>query len=113
MSSIADSQNPPEGPIHDKEFFFEDGNCVILAESTLFKVFQLFDLSRVPQRCSYLMTTHQIHRFLLARDCSAFTNMFTLPSGEHCPNSTTESEPLVLPDSLEDFRALCWALYAS
>ena len=39
--------------------------------------------------------------------------MFALPNGEHYPNSTTEGEPLVLQDSPEDFRALCWALYAS
>jgi len=34
--------------------------------------------------------TFQIHRFLLARDCSEFTNMFTLPSGKYCQNLMTE-----------------------
>ena len=38
--------------------------------------------------------------------------MFSLPSGETCPNSTTEDDPLILQDSADEFRALCWALYA-
>jgi len=54
----------------------------------------------------------QIHRYRLASDGSAFGSMFTLPSGEKCPNSTTEDEPLILQDSIDEFRALCWALYA-
>jgi hypothetical protein len=46
MTSIPNTQGPPKDRVRDKEFFLEDGNCVVLAESTLFKVFQLvFDSS--------------------------------------------------------------------
>lgn len=41
MTSISNTLGSPKDRVRDKEFFFEDGNCVVLAESTLFKVFQL------------------------------------------------------------------------
>jgi hypothetical protein len=38
--------------------------------------------------------------------------MFELPSGTSAANLMTEHDPLELPDNVEEFRALCWALYA-
>ena len=37
--------------------------------------------------------------------------MFELPNGTNATNLMTEDDPLELPDNLEEFRALCWALY--
>ena len=54
----------------------------------------------------------QIHRYRLASDGSAFGDMFSLPQDENALNSITEDEPLLLQDSVGEFRALCWALYA-
>ena len=38
--------------------------------------------------------------------------MFELPNGTSATNLMTEHDPLKLPDNAEEFRALCWALYA-
>jgi hypothetical protein len=59
------------------------------------------------------ITGLQIHRFLLERDSSAFSNMFSMPQGDPlaCPCGTDEN-PLVLYDDPDDFRALCWIIYA-
>ena len=54
----------------------------------------------------------QIHRSDLERDRSVFADMFSLPNGDDSPNTTTEADPLILPDKLNEFRALCWVLYA-
>jgi len=54
----------------------------------------------------------QIHRHLLASNGSAFGAVFSLPNGENAPDSTAEDEPLILRDNVDEFRALCWALYA-
>jgi hypothetical protein len=54
-----------------------------------------------------------VHRFLLARDGSAFENMFTLPSDRGTsPQGLSDDHPIVLYDDEDEFRALCWALYA-
>ncbi|CAA7262829.1 unnamed protein product [Cyclocybe aegerita] len=78
--------------VKDLDFFRPDGDCVIAIDNTLFK----------------------IHRYLLTRDSSVFADTFALPTdaslGE--PDSMSEENPLVLTDNIDDFRALCWALYA-
>ncbi|KIM40981.1 hypothetical protein M413DRAFT_11238 [Hebeloma cylindrosporum] len=90
MTTLSESSLSEAGYVHDKDFYHESGDCVVLVGKTLFKV----------------------HRYRLASDGSTFGDMFTFPNGEGCPNSTTEDDPLVLPDSVDEFRALCWALYA-
>ncbi|TFK34744.1 hypothetical protein BDQ12DRAFT_726607 [Crucibulum laeve] len=90
----SDDQDPDntivEEPVRDPEFYREDGDCVILVENTLFR----------------------IHRYLLARDNSAFVNMFNLPNTGTCSQTKSDGDPLVLHDSTQEFRAFCWALYA-
>lgn len=69
-----------------------DADCTLLAGNTVFKV----------------------HRFLLARDGSTFENMFALPTnGTTSPQQgRSDDDPIVLYDDEEEFRALCWVLYA-
>ncbi|KAJ6589088.1 hypothetical protein B0H19DRAFT_1102860 [Mycena capillaripes] len=78
------------GTICDSEYYKEGGDCRILVEDTLF--------------C--------IHRFLLERDSPIFQTMFQLPQGGEKPQGSTEEDPIVIVgDTVEQFRALCWALY--
>lgn len=65
--------------------------------------------------CS-LMDYIQVHRFLLARDSSAFENMFSMPHGEpadRSPEGYSDSNPIVLEgESACDFAELLTVLYA-
>ncbi|KIM40987.1 hypothetical protein M413DRAFT_28087 [Hebeloma cylindrosporum] len=79
------------GYVRDEEFWFKKGDCVVIVENTMLK----------------------IHLSDLERDGSVFADMFSLPNGDDSPNTTTEADPLILPDKLHEFRALCWMLYAS
>ncbi|KAF8204625.1 hypothetical protein BJ912DRAFT_2907 [Pholiota molesta] len=54
----------------------------------------------------------KIHRLLLERETSAFSNMFNLPQGNTGSQVNSDENPLVLHDDVNDFRALCWILYA-
>ncbi|KAJ7490542.1 hypothetical protein FB451DRAFT_621530 [Mycena latifolia] len=78
-------------PIPDTEYFFDDGDCMFLVQSSLFKLHKSF-LSRGPE--------------------SMFRDMFSIPQG----SSTTQSVELapirLTGDSKEEFRALCWVIYA-
>jgi len=74
------------GPIKDKRYFFDDGDCMFVVEGFLFK----------------------LHKWALCRDPdsdSTFRGMFnnTIP---------LKSDTITLTDSADDFRALCWAVYA-
>ncbi|KAF9483564.1 hypothetical protein BDN70DRAFT_873634 [Pholiota conissans] len=81
----------PEKPIvRDEMFYKEDGDCVIRVGAVLFK----------------------IHRNLLNRDASAFSDMFSLPQGNERTQGDADENPLVLYDDVDDFRALCWIIYA-
>ncbi|KAF5350861.1 hypothetical protein D9758_010521 [Tetrapyrgos nigripes] len=83
-------------PVRDSEYYISEGNTTIRVEGTLFKV----------------------HRYILARDGSAFENMFSLDA--HVPSFSDSSRegcsdenPIVLHgDTPDEFRALCWSLYA-
>ncbi|KAF9465334.1 hypothetical protein BDZ94DRAFT_1214844 [Collybia nuda] len=76
--------------IRDTTYYKEEGDCTIFVKTTLFK----------------------IHRFILARDGSTFEGMFALPPG-NCPTQgSSDDNPVVLHDEPDDFRAMCWALYA-
>ncbi|KAJ7105072.1 hypothetical protein C8R43DRAFT_1047100 [Mycena crocata] len=79
----------PEEPLRDEKYFFDDGDCMFLVEGVLFKLHKWPLCHREPE--------------------SAFFNMFIV--GEAPKFADPSHTPL--PDTnLEDFRALCWALYA-
>ncbi|KAF7298652.1 BTB domain-containing protein [Mycena indigotica] len=91
-SSVIESltKNDEPAPVQDAKYFFEDGDCVFLASGVLFK----------------------LHKFNLCRDRnSMFANMFTDAGGVAA--AQTEQEVIRLDDAAEDFRALCWAIYAT
>ncbi|KAF9481109.1 hypothetical protein BDN70DRAFT_804032 [Pholiota conissans] len=78
-------------PTRDETYYRADGDCVIRVEDVLFKV----------------------HRFLLVRDSAVFRDMFSMPQGSEEPSQiTTDEDPVVLHDDVDDFRALCWGVYA-
>ncbi|KAJ3512971.1 hypothetical protein NLJ89_g3213 [Agrocybe chaxingu] len=77
--------------VNDDQFFFPGGDCVVAIDGTLFKV----------------------HRFQLTREGSTFADLLTLPTETGSAPEMTEENPLVLTDDIADFRALCWALYAT
>ncbi|OCH92635.1 hypothetical protein OBBRIDRAFT_791083 [Obba rivulosa] len=83
-----------EHTTRDFEYYFDDGDCVIRVEDTVFRV----------------------HRFLLTRDGSAFADMFSLPPGSgtsEMPEGSSDANPIRLfGESAEDFRALLFILYA-
>ncbi|KAJ3504283.1 hypothetical protein NLJ89_g8014 [Agrocybe chaxingu] len=85
-------RSAPPGVIIDKDYFFADGNWVFRVSNTLFK----------------------LPRFLVMRGSPKLhtANMFNLPPGKPL-ESITESDILVVNESLEDFRALCWGLTAT
>ncbi|KAJ6504747.1 hypothetical protein C8R47DRAFT_157244 [Mycena vitilis] len=80
------------GLVHgnDTVYFFEDGDCIFEVVGVCFKLHKLF-LSRDPE--------------------SVFRNMFNIPQGSATEGLALDPIPLS-GDSLKDFRALCWALYA-
>ncbi|KAF9483565.1 hypothetical protein BDN70DRAFT_873637 [Pholiota conissans] len=86
--SLNSAQNDPI--VRDETYYKEKGDCVILVGRVLFK----------------------IHRYLLERDASAFLNMFALPQDDESTQSTSDEDPLILHDDVDDFRALCWIMYA-
>jgi len=76
--------------VRDPLYYYENGDCVIRVGSTLFKV----------------------HTFLLTRDSSAFVEMFSLLQGVNTlREGSSDGNPVVLVDDVEEFRALCWILY--
>ncbi|KAF7299832.1 hypothetical protein HMN09_00990100 [Mycena chlorophos] len=77
----------PRASARDETYYFETGDCTFLVEGVLFK----------------------ISRLTLCRDAgSMFSGMFTTAHG----NNSSDSEPIPLDDPVEDFRALCWVMYA-
>ncbi|KAK7002272.1 BTB domain-containing protein [Favolaschia claudopus] len=78
----------------DEKYYFEDGDLVLRAGTTLFRV----------------------HKFLLSRDSSMFKDMFLIPAGSESAASAADGSkdetPLAVSDSAESFRALLWVLYA-
>ena len=95
--------------VRDEEYYRMDGDCVILVGGVFFKVRHLTLSSSLNCKVNFI----QVHRFLLERDLSAFANMFSMPQGETAlPHALTDENPLVLHDDIDDFRALCWIIYA-
>ncbi|KAF8651959.1 hypothetical protein AX16_004602 [Volvariella volvacea WC 439] len=93
--SSADEKPLNAPPVHpqvvDETYFHEyDGDCVFLVGGVFFKV----------------------HRHRLTRDSSIFKTMFNLPLPVDGPKQGTMENPIILQDDPEEFRALCWILYA-
>jgi len=78
-------------PMYHPEFYFEDGNLVILVENTLFRVF----------------------RSTFTRHSPVFKELFSLPEPGGFPSEGSEDEnPLYLSGILSvDFARLLWILY--
>ncbi|TFK52351.1 hypothetical protein OE88DRAFT_1698157 [Heliocybe sulcata] len=78
--------------VRDDKYYRADGDCIIKVENTLFK----------------------IHRFLLARDSSAFQNMFSFPTNdkEVVEGSSDEYPVPLIGDTAEKFRVLLSVMYA-
>lgn len=101
--------------LKDKQYYFDDGNCIFRVEDHLFKVGPLISV-RVK-----LLIEYQIHRFLLT-ESPIFEGMFALPQKpmasrdgmgdtEQGYEGGSDDNPIVCQDSVTSFQALCWGLY--
>ncbi|KAG9227650.1 hypothetical protein CCMSSC00406_0000704 [Pleurotus cornucopiae] len=87
---------PSNATAFDEDYYKSDGNtdgfCLFKVENALFRV----------------------HRFVLARDTSAFESMFKMPAPRPKlgDNKNICDVPVALTDTAEQFRDLLWALYA-
>ncbi|KAF9451130.1 hypothetical protein P691DRAFT_405501 [Macrolepiota fuliginosa MF-IS2] len=78
----------------DVNYYFNDGDCVLLADNHIFRV----------------------HRFLLKRHSAFFRNMFDIAPGyeqEAAMEGSSDNNPITCHDSLDEFQALCWLMYAN
>ncbi|KAF8187579.1 hypothetical protein K438DRAFT_1764741 [Mycena galopus ATCC 62051] len=92
-TSSIEIEVPVQPPTRDADYYFDDGDLIILAENTLFRV----------------------HKFLLSRDSSMFKDMFIIPGGSSAAersDGSSDETPLNVSDTVEAFRALLWVLYA-
>ncbi|KAH8109236.1 hypothetical protein DFH11DRAFT_1813500 [Phellopilus nigrolimitatus] len=97
---LADSQSssqsdlkiaPSTNAVHDEDYYFPDGSCIIRVEDTLFHV----------------------HRSILSRDSSSFSTLFTLPQGHQKCGGSTDEDPIILTgDTVHRFKDFLWAMYA-
>ncbi|KAH8104971.1 hypothetical protein DFH11DRAFT_1733499 [Phellopilus nigrolimitatus] len=80
---LADSQSssqsdlriaPSTNAVHDEDYYFADGSCIIRVEDTLFHV----------------------HRSILSHDSSSFSTLFTLPQGHQKCEGSTDEDPIIL-----------------
>ncbi|KXN81760.1 hypothetical protein AN958_03686 [Leucoagaricus sp. SymC.cos] len=77
--------------VKDAEYYYEDGNCVIRVQNFLFN----------------------LHRTILRKHSVVFRSMFSkLRNGDAPVEGEKDDFPIVCDDSVEAFRAWCWALYA-
>jgi len=80
--------------VRDPSYYMDAGDCIIRVEGTLFKV----------------------HKAFLSRDASVFEGMFTLPQNpdeDSEVEGVSDQQPITLfGDTVEQFRALLWILYA-
>ncbi|KDR83122.1 hypothetical protein GALMADRAFT_238952 [Galerina marginata CBS 339.88] len=78
-------------PVNDSLYYMDEGDCFIRVEDTIFK----------------------IPRYFLTKGSSVFRDMFSLPQeGASDAQSLSKDDPLVLQDTVADFRALCWLFNA-
>jgi hypothetical protein len=84
----------PQAIVRDAIYYKDGGDCVLQVENTLFKV----------------------HKAFLSQDSSAFVGMFSLPSSstdDAQVEGTSDENPILLyGDTVEQFRALLFLLYA-
>ncbi|KAJ7601046.1 hypothetical protein C8J56DRAFT_767528 [Mycena floridula] len=96
--SRASESSPEDSPVwperkwrRDDTYYLSDGSAVFLVEDILFNV----------------------HRSILSKDNSSFSNMFTLPQGDAVAEGGSDDNPIVLlGDKPSEFRHFLWALYA-
>ncbi|KAF5360343.1 hypothetical protein D9756_005084 [Leucocoprinus leucothites] len=86
---------PPSVFSRDDEWYLEDGNVVLLVEHRLFR----------------------LHKFMLTRESDFFRTLLSLPQRNVTSDGKIEGEsddcPIICTgDTYEDFKALCWAIYA-
>jgi hypothetical protein len=86
-----DSRRPRSiGPIRHAEYYFDDGNLVLLVENTLYNV----------------------HRGMLKRHSELFFSMLSLPQPSGSSEGLKDSHPVKLQEvSSVDFERLLWILY--
>ncbi|KAJ7274066.1 hypothetical protein C8J57DRAFT_251018 [Mycena rebaudengoi] len=86
MDPVASVASSERSVTQDPKYFFNDGDCVFRVDGVLFK----------------------LHKLILYRDPgSMFRDMFNIPQG-----NIRDAEPIPLQDTAEEFRALCWVIYA-
>jgi hypothetical protein len=106
--------------IHDKMYYFEDGNCVLQVENYLFNVsikwttwVVLLGLMGILE-LTVSSTFKQLHHFILRWNSTFFHDMFSVPQPRHKSGALegdSDKHPIVCNDSVEAFCAWCWVLY--
>ncbi|KZV95700.1 hypothetical protein EXIGLDRAFT_465411 [Exidia glandulosa HHB12029] len=77
--------------VRDPVYYEDDGNVILVAESTLFKV----------------------HKSRLRKMSAVFADLLALPQGDAAVDGQTDECPIVLAgDTSEQVRSLFWALYS-
>jgi hypothetical protein len=99
----------PSQFVRDADYYLQDGDLVILVESTLFRVRRKpSSMHQVSQRAE--LNREKVHRFILSRDSSTFQNMFEVGTGTE---GSTDDNPLQLyGDTVKAVRSLLSVLYA-
>lgn len=78
------------GPTRHNEYYFEDGNVILLVESVLFS----------------------LHRGVLRRHSELFLTMLSLPQSPSSQEGLHDRTPILLPEvKSRDFERLLWILY--
>jgi hypothetical protein len=64
--------------------------------------------------CSRHGSLNKVHRvIILQKEPSVFSDMFSLQTVDAIAEGFSDEKPLVLSgDTTEEFRALCWIMYA-
>jgi hypothetical protein len=110
--SLKFSQKTLVKPIRDPEYYKDEsqgGFCVFQVENNLFKV----TLVSVTLNCSSCLTNcFKVHRFFLMREPSTLEDILRYPHKRYSNYGMSDDNPVVLPDRVDQFRDLLWALYA-
>ena len=103
------SSPQPISVVRDKDYYHSSGDLVFVVENTLFKVNNPRSVAK-PLK----VTLFQIHRFQLERSCGSPPSAHKLAPliGEKFIKTMTGEDAFVLQEKADEFRALCWALYA-
>ena len=102
---VPSSENPRCKGVRDKDYYMEDGSCVLRIENTLFNV----SIQSSPSLGPFLKAMRKVHRTLLSRDSSLFSDMFSLPQPSKDVDGRSDDFPLVLSgDTVEEFKSFLW-----